>query len=89
MQASEAERRVAHYYRPYHRAVAAAISAVEAASGKPPLIISLHSFTPAWKGVPRPWHAGILWDNDPRAIHPLIAALKAEGDIEVGRQRTL
>ena len=26
----------------------------------------MHSFTQAWKGVPRPWAVGVLWDKDPR-----------------------
>ncbi len=71
--------RIEQFHRPYHEAVAASIEAVEAASGKSPLVISLHSFTPAWKGVARPWHAGILWDNDPRAVAPLIEAIAAKG----------
>ena len=32
----------------------------------------------------RPWHAGILWDNDPRMAKPLLEALFAEGDLIVG-----
>jgi len=26
----------------------------------------MHSFTPIWKGEPRPWQAAILWDSDTR-----------------------
>ena len=44
----------------------------------------MHSFTPAWKGVARPWHVTVLWDADPRLPLPLIAALEAEGDLVVG-----
>ncbi len=32
----------------------------------------------------RPWHAGILWDADPRLAEPLIAALRADPDLVVG-----
>jgi len=60
------------------------VRAVEAAHGKAPLVLSLHSFTPVWKGVPRPWHAAVLWDSDKRAATPLIAALEAQGDLVVG-----
>jgi predicted N-formylglutamate amidohydrolase len=44
----------------------------------------VHSFTPAWRGRPRPWHAGILWDRDPRLAVPLIEALRADGSLVVG-----
>ena len=37
-----------------------------------------------WKGVPRPWHAAILWDRDYRFSVPLLEALRAEDGIAVG-----
>jgi predicted N-formylglutamate amidohydrolase len=80
---AEVERRLARFYRPYDRAVGAAV-AEAMASGRPPAILSMHSFTPAWKGVPRPWHITVLWDADPRFPVPLLRALEAEGDIVVG-----
>jgi len=49
-----------------------------------PVIIAIHSFTPQVSGVSRPWHAGVLWDKDPRVALPLLAALRAPGDIMVG-----
>jgi predicted N-formylglutamate amidohydrolase len=54
------------------------------ATGRAPSILSVHSFTPAWKSRPRPWHAGILWDRDPRLAIPLIDALRADGSLAVG-----
>ena len=45
------------------------------ASGEPPAILSIHSFTPHWRGQPRPWKVGVLWDSDPRLPAPLIRAL--------------
>lgn len=80
----EWEHRLNSFHRPYHQAVSETIAAVGAASGKAPLVISIHSYTPAWKGVERPWHAAVLWDADPRAVTPLIEALEAPGDILVG-----
>lgn len=75
--------RIARYYAPYDAAIDAAIEAALAA-GQPPAIVSLHSFTPFWKGVPRPWHAGVLWDREGRLAQALIAALQGEGDLIVG-----
>ena len=42
-----------------------------------PAFISIHSFTPEMAGVSRPWHAGILWDKDPRIAVPLMENLRA------------
>lgn len=76
--------RIERFHRPYHDAVAQTIAAVTAASGRAPLVLSLHSFTPVWKNVPRPWHAGVLWDGDDRVAAPLMAMLRAGGDLIVG-----
>lgn len=84
MSAEEAAFRLDHFHRPYHDAVAGAIASIENATGRAPLVISLHSFTPVWKSTPRPWHAGILWDSDARAARPLIEALSALPGIVCG-----
>ncbi|MBP1848905.1 N-formylglutamate amidohydrolase [Rhizobium halophytocola] len=81
---AEWQRRIDLYHRPYHDAVDRTIGKVATASGKAPLVLSLHSFTPAWKGVARPWHAAVLWDSDDRAVSPLLDMLAAAGDIVVG-----
>ena len=64
------------FWQPYRDAVDATLEAMLAA-GPVPVVLSIHSFTPAWKGVPRPWEVGILWDTDARLAAPLIAALAA------------
>ena len=79
----EIEARIEHYYQPYHQAIERAIEAA-VALGKPPVIVSMHSFTQAWKGVPRPWSVGVLWDKDPRLALALLDALRAIPGIEVG-----
>ncbi|MGG7516668.1 N-formylglutamate amidohydrolase [Allorhizobium undicola] len=80
----EWQNRIETYHRPYHRAVAQMLQSVAQATGKAPLVLSLHSYTPAWKGVARPWHAAVLWDSDHRAVHPLLDRLRAAQDILVG-----
>lgn len=79
----EIEERIGGYYRPYHQAIETALAAA-IAGGKPPVVVSVHSFTQAWKGVPRPWSVGVLWDKDPRLALPLLAALREIPGIEVG-----
>ena len=80
----EREIRLNRFHRPYHDAVANEIAAVESKAGAAPLVISIHSFTPAWKDVPRPWQVGILWDSDARAVKPLIEALARDPELTVG-----
>lgn len=75
--------RIATLHAPYHAAVGRMIAA-QAARGRPPVVVAIHSFTPVISGVPRPWHAGVLWDKDARLAIPLLAALRAEGDLIVG-----
>lgn len=83
MDLEERQHRIDTYYLPYDNAVAAAIDKAKAA-GKPPALISVHSFTPHWKGTPRPWEIGVLWDKDARLPVPLIAALQKDRMLTVG-----
>lgn len=75
--------RIARFHRPYHEAIGAWIDGVLAVR-QIPVIISMHSFTPAWKSRPRPWHAAILWDRDPRLAVPLITALGMREGLVIG-----
>jgi len=79
----EIELRKRLYYRPYHEAVSQLLDDCIAA-GVVPAILSIHSFTPAWKGVPRPWDIGVLWDEDERLAVPLISAFQHDGSLVVG-----
>ncbi|WP_296082673.1 N-formylglutamate amidohydrolase [uncultured Agrobacterium sp.] len=80
----EWQKRLNSYHRPYHNAVDRVLTKTAEMSGKAPLVFSLHSYTPFWKSVPRPWHAAVLWDTDHRAVRPLIDHLRSGGDILVG-----
>jgi predicted N-formylglutamate amidohydrolase len=84
MTPEERERRLDNYYRPYHDAVGAMVSSVARESGKAPFLFSVHSFTPVMQGYVRPWHVGLLWDSDDRAIRPLIELLAEDGTLTVG-----
>ncbi len=81
--AAERARRIAAFYAPYDVAITAAVDAARAA-GVVPAIVAIHSFTPVWRGRGRPWHAGVLWDADPRLALPLIDRLRADPDLVVG-----
>ena len=79
----DAEIRRREIFDPYHRRIDAVID--QRAHGKQPtLLVSLHSFTPVYAGVARPWHIGTLYHRD-RTLPPLLLqALRAEGDLVVG-----
>jgi predicted N-formylglutamate amidohydrolase len=79
----ERNKRIERYYRPYHRAIGEAIDR-SIADSHAPILISMHSFTPVWKGHPRPWHASVLWDRDERVARPLIDALSREPGMTIG-----
>jgi predicted N-formylglutamate amidohydrolase len=54
------------------------------ARGEPTLLISMHSFTPVFHEVPRPWHVGMLYNRDVRLAHVLLDLIRAEGEWTVG-----
>ena len=81
---SEKQSRIERYYAPYHRTIDEVIDRAQA-SGIVPALLSIHSFTAHWKGVPRPWDAGVLWDGDDRRFSdPLISGLRGEPQLVVG-----
>jgi predicted N-formylglutamate amidohydrolase len=70
-------------FAPYHDRIAGALDARKA-RGQPTILVSLHSFTPVYAGIARPWHIGTLYHRDDRLPHLLRHALRAEGDLVVG-----
>ena len=79
----ERKARTREIFKPYHAQIAAELDRRQSAS-LPTALVSLHSFTPVFKGVSRPWHAGVLYNRDPRLARPLLALLNADGDFLVG-----
>jgi len=75
--------RIARFHAPYHAALAKQLDRTAQA-----LILSLHSFTPALAtcDAPRPWHVGVLYNEDDRAARIAIPLLEAEG-LVVGDQQ--
>lgn len=81
---AEIDARITRYYRPYHDAIEAQIARARAA-GITPVIVSLHSFTPEWRGHKRPWQVGVLWSRkDGRLASLLLEELRRERDLTVG-----
>lgn len=71
------------YHQPYHAAIAQAIDR-KLASGHHPLLLSIHSMTRSLRGIERPWHITVCWDNDQRLSAPMLDALRAQAGVVVG-----
>ncbi len=70
-------------FAPYHHAIAGALDA-RAQARRPTILVSLHSFTPIYAGVARPWHIGTLYNRDPRLPKLMLRELRAEPALVVG-----
>jgi predicted N-formylglutamate amidohydrolase len=80
---ADAKRREREIFHPYHTRIREEL-ARRRASGRGLALCSLHSFTPTFKGVARPWHAGVLYNRDPRLGHGLLALLRQDPMLAVG-----
>src|SRR3981081_1370989 len=50
----------------------------------PTVLVSLHSFTPVYAGIARPWHIGTLYHRDTRLPPLLLNRLRDEADLVGG-----
>ena len=75
--------RIQSFYRPYHDAIAARLDAFEAA-GIVPALLSVHTCTPVFAEVVRPWHIGVMYDRDPRIALPMIDGLRRIEGVCIG-----
>jgi predicted N-formylglutamate amidohydrolase len=82
---SEAEKagRAAAFYWPYQDVVH---DLVESRMGGDvlPVMVSIHSFTPAYLGRARPWHVGVHYRLDRRLAALALEALRADAMLTVG-----
>ena len=76
---SEAERdyRIQTFHAPFHAAIDAVLDARQAA-GRETILVAVHSFTPTYKDVVRPWPVGLIHGADESFTRALFTALKAE-----------
>lgn len=83
LSAADRAARQREVFAPYHARIGALLDA-RAGAGRRTVLVAMHSFTPVFKGVARPMHAGVLYNRDPRLARVLLGLLRAEGDLEVG-----
>lgn len=77
------ERRVALSHRPFHDALDKLIDA-RLKDGLRCAVVTVHSFTPVYRGIARPWKIGVIHDSDERLSQPLISALSKQPELNVG-----
>jgi len=82
---SDAERRtrIRSWFWPYHDAIETLL-AERSARAIEPDVIAVHSMTPSLAGSVRPWQIALASAADRRLTDPVLAALRARGDLLVG-----
>lgn len=80
---TDRQRREAEIFSPYHTRISAELDRRHSL-GRPAILIAMHSFTPIFAGVDRPWHIGLLHHRDNRLAHALLPLLLADGTLTVG-----
>jgi predicted N-formylglutamate amidohydrolase len=81
--AEQRQARIDLAWRPFHNTIAATIEE-RLAAGRETRLVSVHSYTPVYFGKHRPWHIGIIHDEDDRISAPLLRALNGVAGIKVG-----
>lgn len=85
LSAAQRHERVLRISALYHQEIERQLNALSAYSPAP-MLFSVHTFTPKMQSSaePRPWHAGMLWNQDPRIAKPLMAYLKRHQHLMIG-----
>ena len=68
---------------PYHDEIERLLDQ-RAGAGRPTLLLAVHSFTPVYDGVPRPWHVALSTDDYRPLADAMLAALREDPSLVVG-----
>lgn len=75
--------RVREVYEAFHGAIDRFVEP-RVQAGQTRCVVSIHSFTPVYRDVPRPWHIGLIHDRDDRFARRVEAALRRDPALIVG-----
>tara|TARA_Y100000590_G_scaffold451820_1_gene593889 strand:- start:371 stop:901 length:531 start_codon:yes stop_codon:yes gene_type:complete len=78
----EREQRFSEIFFPYHEMIAGLLDRRE--DKQPTIFVAVHSFTPVYLGEARPWHVGILFNDDRRIGDQMLKLLRDDSDLCVG-----
>ncbi|WP_196258124.1 N-formylglutamate amidohydrolase [Pelagibacterium limicola] len=62
LEVEERAYRIAHFHKPFHDAIDALL---DRRSGRDTVLVCMHSFTPVYLGIARPWQIGVIHGRDP------------------------
>lgn len=79
----QVEARAEACFWPYHREVDRHLDRMMLDGRKVALLV-VHSFTPRMNGFERPWHVGVLWNDDARLPESLLTELRRDPELTVG-----
>ncbi|SCZ04918.1 N-formylglutamate amidohydrolase [Microvirga guangxiensis] len=79
----ERAHRVREVYEAFHGAVDALIEP-RVRAGQTRSVVSIHSFTPVYRDEARPWHIGLIHDQDARFALSVEAGLRKDPELVVG-----
>ena len=83
---AEIEARAAEVFHPYHDRLHDLIDA-RIAAGRLTVAVSVHTCTPVFHGVHRPWHIGVMYEHDDRLAREMLNLLREDGEeagLEIG-----
>lgn len=75
--------RVHSFYKPYHDAIDQRLDQFRQRAIVP-AVIAVHTCSPVFDRVVRPWHIGIMWDKDPRIPRHLLAYFEDHPEVCFG-----
>ena len=74
---AERDYRIQSFHAPFHAAIDALLEARQAA-GRETILVTVHSFTPTYKDVIRPWQVGLIHGTHDSFTRALFAALRED-----------
>lgn len=78
----ECERRRQAIFDPFHAVIATHLDR-RTTQGRHTRLVTIHSFTPVFLGVTRPWHGGILFDRSRRFAEAVISGLSHDSMLNI------
>lgn len=79
---TQRRQRIDAIYTPFHREIAWLIDQRQKA-GAEVVFVTIHSFTPIFKGIARSLHVGLLFDRDRRLTDQIAHLLRSDGRFDV------
>ena len=81
--AAAREDRVAAFWSPFHAALEKLLER-RRSQRRPTALVTVHSFTPVYRGVARPWHVGIISTDERSLADAMLAVLRRDRTLVVG-----